>query len=40
MGQQIAGYKVEMCKSEIKVKLMPFPSFRKGLYGLVISYGQ
>ena len=33
IGQQIAGYKVEMCKSKTKVKLMPFPSFRKGLKG-------
>ena len=38
MVQQIAGHKVEMCKSEYKVKLMPFPSFRKSLESVFLQF--
>ena len=29
IGQQIAGYKVEMCKSKTTIKTMLLPSFKK-----------
>ena len=35
-GKQIAGYKVEMCKSKIKTKLIPFASIRMVYGGRVI----
>ena len=35
MGQQIAGYKVEMCKIETNIKPMPLSNIRKGLNGQV-----
>jgi len=36
--QQIAGYKVKMCKSKTKTKLMPLPSIRMVYRGTVITH--
>ena len=38
IGKQIAGYKVEMCKSKTTTKQIPLPSIRMVRRGRVIIY--